>query len=81
MKCQWPGDGMAEGMQAAFRLDQRRPVAAKTTPEVPTVSAMIPGSTAPTPTACAAWSPPPPTTGIAGFQPGSAARPAVDSTR
>ena len=42
---------------------------AKTTPEVPSVSAIVPASTAPTPTACAAWSPPPATTGVPAFKP------------
>ena len=46
---------------------------AKTTPEVPTVQDTAPGSTIPLPTALAAWSPPPPTTGVPSVRPVSSA--------
>ena len=47
-----------------------RSVAAKTTPDVPSDSAISPGATTPTPTALAAWSPPPATTGVPARKPG-----------
>ncbi len=50
-----------------------RSVAPKTTPDVPSESAMVPGRTAPTPTALAAWSPPPATTGVPARSPVAAA--------
>ena len=50
---------------------------AKTTPDVPSDSATTPGATAPTPTAFAAWSPPPATTGVPARSPVAAAA-AVD---
>ena len=46
-----------------------RSVAAKTTPDVPSDSAIVPGSTTPTPTALADWSPPPATTGVPARRP------------
>ena len=46
---------------------------AKTTPEVPSVQETMPASTMPLPTALAAWSPPPPTTGVPAARPVSAA--------
>ena len=54
-----------------------RSVAAKTTPEVPSESAIVPGSTTPTPTPLADWSPPPATTGVPARRPVAAAAPAV----
>ena len=42
---------------------------ANTTPEVPTVQDTAPASTMPFPMALAAWSPPPPTTGVPAFNP------------
>ncbi len=53
--------GVAEGVQTPLRLDQRRlSVAAKTTPEVPSVTETTRGRTmGPMPTAPADWSPPP----------------------
>ncbi len=44
-------------------------VAAKTTPEVPREAVITPGSRAPVPTAVAAWSPPPATTGVPAIRP------------
>jgi hypothetical protein len=40
---------------------------AKTTPDVPVATEMMPDCTMPLPTAPAAWSPPPPTTGVPSF--------------
>ena len=51
--------------------------AAKITPDVPSDSATVPASTAPTPTAFAAWSPPPATTGVPARRPVAPAAPAV----
>ncbi len=48
-------------------------VLANTTPEVPRVRATTPCVTAPTPTACAAWSPPPATMGVPAGSPVAAA--------
>ena len=48
-------------------------VVAKTTPEVPNDRATTPGTTAPTPTALADWSPPPATTGVPASSPVAAA--------
>src|SRR5690242_12072952 len=42
---------------------------ANTNPDVPTVEETIPDSTIPLPTAPAAWSPPPPTTGVPSASP------------
>ena len=42
---------------------------ANTTPDVPSDSATRPGTTAPTPTALAAWSPPPAITGVPARRP------------
>ena len=42
---------------------------ANTTPEVPSVQETMPSSTMPLPTALAAWSPPPPTTGVPAARP------------
>ena len=52
-------------------------VVAKTTPDVPSDSATVPGATAPTPTAFAAWSPPPATTGVPARRPVAAAASSV----
>ncbi len=52
---------------------------AKTTPDVPSDSATLPGTTAPTPTAFAAWSPPPAMTGVPARSPVAAAAP-VETT-
>ena len=46
---------------------------ANTTPDVPSDSAVVPGDTTPTPTALAAWSPPPATTGVPARRPVAAA--------
>ena len=60
-----PGDRVAEGVDdARCGSYSGRSVAAKTTPEVPSESAIVPGATTPTPTALADWSPPPATTGV-----------------
>ena len=50
-----------------------RSVAAKTTPDVPMVALTAPGRTMPMPTAPAAWSPPPATTGMPARRPVAAA--------
>ena len=62
------GHGVAEGVEAALGLDERWSVVANTTPDVPRVSEMTPGRTMPLPTAPAAWSPPPATTGVPAAQ-------------
>ena len=54
---------------------------ANTTPEVPSVQETMPGSTMPLPTALAAWSPPPPTTGVPAARPVSSAARARDRGR
>ena len=51
---------------------------AKTTPDVPMVDETMPGSTMPLPTPPAAWSPPPPTTGVPAGRPVSCRRRADD---
>ena len=73
MKCQRPGEEWQNACKRPSGSINALSVGANTTPEVPRVRAMIPGSTAPTPVAPAAWSPAPPTTGVPAFNPVSAA--------
>ena len=64
---------VAEGVDAARRIVGHFSMCANTTPEVPSVQETMPASTMPLPTALAAWSPPPPATGVPSASPVSAA--------
>ena len=75
--CQRPGTAWQKAWTRPRASKSGRSVVAKTTPDVPSDRATTPGSTAPTPTALAAWSPPPATTGVPARSPVAAAAPAV----
>ena len=75
--CHRPGTAWQKAWTRPRASKRGRSVVAKTTPEVPSDSATTPGSTAPTPTAFAAWSPPPATTGVPARRPVAAAASAV----
>ena len=67
--CQRPGTAWQKAWTRPCASNSGRSVVAKTTPDVPSDRATTPGSTAPTPTAFAAWSPPPATTGVPARRP------------
>ena len=69
MRCQRSGTAWQKAWTRPSGSTSGRSVAAKTTPDVPSERATTPGSTAPTPTPFAAWSPPPPTTGVPAANP------------
>ncbi len=73
IRCQRSGTAWQKAWTLPAGSKAGRSVAAKMTPDVPSESATTPGSTAPTPTALAAWSPPPATTGVPGRRPVAAA--------
>ena len=75
--CQRPGTAWQKAWTRPRASNSGRAVVAKMTPEVPSERATTPGSTAPTPTALAAWSPPPATTGVPARRPVAAAAAAV----
>ena len=66
--CHRPGTAWQKAWTRPRGSNSGRSVLAKTTPDVPSESAMVPGSTAPTPTPFADWSPPPATTGVPATQ-------------
>ena len=73
IRCQRPGTAWQNAWTRPAGSYRGRSVAANTTPEVPSDSAIRPGLTTPTPTALAAWSPPPATTGVPARSPVAAA--------
>ena len=77
--CQRPGTAWQSAWTRPAGSKSGRSVVAKTTPEVPSERAILPATTAPAPTALAAWSPPPATTGVPGRRPVSSAAPAETS--
>src|SRR5438132_11301552 len=62
--CQRPGTAWQNAWTRPCGSYSGRSVVANTTPDVPSDSATVPVVTAPTPTALAAWSPPPAITGV-----------------
>ena len=77
MKCQRPGTAWQKAWTRPRGSKIGRSVVAKITPDVPSESAIVPGATTPTPTALAAWSPPPATTGVPARRPVASAAAAV----
>src|SRR6185295_8690516 len=77
IRCQRPGTAWQKAWTRPARSKIGRSVAAKITPDVPSDSATEPGSTTPTPTPLAAWSPPPATIGVPARSPVAAAADAV----
>ncbi len=75
--CQRPGTAWQNAWTWPAGSRSGPSVVANTTPDVPSDSATTPGPTAPTPTALAAWSPPPATTGVPARSPVAAAALAV----
>ena len=75
--CQRPGTAWQKAWTIPRGSWIGRSVAANTTPDVPRDRAIEPGSITPTPTAFAAWSPPPATTGVPARRPVAAAASAV----
>jgi hypothetical protein len=71
--CQRPGTAWQNACTRPAGSYSGVSVVANTTPDVPSDSATRPGTTAPTPTALAAWSPPPATTGVPARSPVAAA--------
>ena len=70
MRCQRPGTAWQNAWTRPCGSKSGARVAAKITPDVPSDRATVPSPTAPTPTAFAAWSPPPATTGVPARRPG-----------
>ena len=77
MRCHVPGTAWLKAESRPSRSTEGPEVGTKTTPLVPTDMAAMPGVTAPNPTALAAWSPAPPTTGVPARRPVAAAASAV----
>ena len=77
IRCQRPGTAWQNAWTRPAGSNRGRSVVANTTPDVPSDSATRPGTTAPTPTAFAAWSPPPAMTGVPARSPVAAAASAV----
>ena len=75
--CHRPGTAWQNAWTRPCGSYSGRSVAAKTTPDVPSERAIAPGETTPTPTALAAWSPPPATTGVPARNPVAAAASAL----
>ena len=78
IRCQRPGTAWQNAWTRPPGSKAGASVAANTTPDVPSESATMPASVAPTPTAFAAWSPPPATTGVPARRPVAAAASRVD---
>ena len=71
--CHLPGTAWQNVCTRPFGSSTGFSLKAKTTPDVPIVDDTMPACTMPFPTPPAAWSPPPPTTGVPAFSPVSAA--------
>src|SRR3954468_15133428 len=69
IRCHRPGTAWQNAWTRPSGSYSGASVAANTTPEVPSDSAIRPGATTPVPTAFAAWSPPPATTGVPARRP------------